>query len=213
MNTMKLSQLAVATGLALAALSAQADPTNLVTNGSFENIVGATPGQNPGTWTIYNSISGWTGSPNIEVRDGVAGTTPFGSNFVELDTNANSSMFQDIYGTGTVNLSFWYSARPNTGKTNDLRVQFGSFTDDVLVGVVNTTGNHQWQQYTLNNFQLNTSGTTRLTFIATGTSDSYGGSLDNVVVTAVPEVETYAMMLAGLGLMGTIVRRRKSKAA
>jgi hypothetical protein len=32
-------------------------------------------------------------------------------------------------------------------------------------------------------------------------------------VTAVPEVETYAMMLAGLGLMGTIARRRnKSKA-
>ena len=33
-------------------------------------------------------------------------------------------------------------------------------------------------------------------------------------VTAVPEPETYAMLLAGLGLMGTIVRRRnKSKAA
>jgi hypothetical protein len=33
-------------------------------------------------------------------------------------------------------------------------------------------------------------------------------------VTAVPEVETYAMMLAGLGLMGTIARRRnKAKAA
>ena len=36
---------------------------------------------------------------------------------------------------------------------------------------------------------------------------------DNFAVTAVPEVETYAMMLAGLGLMGTIARRRnKSKA-
>lgn len=30
-------------------------------------------------------------------------------------------------------------------------------------------------------------------------------------VSAVPETETYAMMLAGLGLMGTIARRRKSK--
>lgn len=30
-------------------------------------------------------------------------------------------------------------------------------------------------------------------------------------VTAVPETETYAMMLAGLGLMGTVVRRRKAK--
>ena len=34
-----------------------------------------------------------------------------------------------------------------------------------------------------------------------------------VSVTAVPEVETYAMMLAGLGLMGTIARRRKNKTA
>jgi hypothetical protein len=30
-------------------------------------------------------------------------------------------------------------------------------------------------------------------------------------VTAVPEPETYAMMLAGLGLMGAVARRRKSK--
>jgi hypothetical protein len=31
-------------------------------------------------------------------------------------------------------------------------------------------------------------------------------------VTAVPEVETYAMLLAGLGLMGTIIRRRQHQA-
>ncbi len=33
------------------------------------------------------------------------------------------------------------------------------------------------------------------------------------MVTAVPEPQTYALMLAGLGLIGTIARRRKSKAA
>jgi PEP-CTERM motif len=40
--------------------------------------------------------------------------------------------------------------------------------------------------------------------------------LDNVTVgnvTAVPEPETYALMLAGLGIIGTIVRRRKEKQA
>ena len=52
-----------------------------------------------------------------------------------------------------------------------------------------------------------------------GVCGSAGGYCNNqsdftlVSVTAVPEVETYAMMLAGLGLMGTIARRRnKSKA-
>ena len=39
---------------------------------------------------------------------------------------------------------------------------------------------------------------------------SYGG---NVAVQAVPEPETYAMLLAGLGLMGGIARRRANKAA
>jgi hypothetical protein len=33
------------------------------------------------------------------------------------------------------------------------------------------------------------------------------------MVSSVPEPETYAMMLAGLGLMGTIARRRKIKTA
>jgi hypothetical protein len=40
-----------------------------------------------------------------------------------------------------------------------------------------------------------------------------GDLLSQNIVTAVPEPETYAMMLAGLGLMGAIVRRRKNKVA
>ncbi|MBK9444344.1 MAG: PEP-CTERM sorting domain-containing protein [Comamonadaceae bacterium] len=42
------------------------------------------------------------------------------------------------------------------------------------------------------------------------------GLLDRVSVSAVssvPEPETYAMMLAGLGLIGTIARRRRAKQA
>lgn len=37
------------------------------------------------------------------------------------------------------------------------------------------------------------------------------GSITVPVLTAVPEPETYAMMLAGLGVMGAIARRRKAK--
>jgi hypothetical protein len=53
-------------------------------------------------------------------------------------------------------------------------------------------------------------------FAASGKSDSYGGSLDDVSLTRVapvPEPEFYAMLLAGLGLMAKIARRRKSKHA
>jgi hypothetical protein len=46
----------------------------------------------------------------------------------------------------------------------------------------------------------------------TGTKGgSFGGQLD-VTVTAVPEPETYAMLFAGLGLMGFMVRRNKKQA-
>jgi hypothetical protein len=40
-------------------------------------------------------------------------------------------------------------------------------------------------------------------------NEEYGIRLSGVTVSPVPEPETYAMLLAGLGLMGTMVRRRK----
>jgi PEP-CTERM motif len=216
---MKLHTLSAAVALIAAATTGHA-ATNLVQNGSFEYISSATtPGQGSGSWSVYSSIIGWTGMPNVEVRDNVSGKAQDGSNFVELDTHylptgqSNSGIFQDILGTGYVNLSFWYSARPNTGATNDLGFSFGGFSDNTILKTVsNSTGSHIWQQYTLNNFKLDSDGVTRLSFYALGRADTYGGSLDNVVVTSVPEPETYAMLLAGLGLMGAVARRRKQAA-
>jgi hypothetical protein len=44
-----------------------------------------------------------------------------------------------------------------------------------------------------------------------GLLDGIGDNAAGFAVAAVPEPETYAMMLAGLGLMATIARRRKAK--
>ncbi|MES2951810.1 MAG: FxDxF family PEP-CTERM protein [Pseudomonadota bacterium] len=44
-------------------------------------------------------------------------------------------------------------------------------------------------------------------------SASTSGTFQAVMVTAVPEPETYAMLLAGLGLVGSVARRRKQKNA
>ncbi|WP_296509198.1 FxDxF family PEP-CTERM protein [Rhodoferax sp.] len=58
-------------------------------------------------------------------------------------------------------------------------------------------------------------GTGPWTLVATGTkttasAGNFSGSLN---VTPVPEPETYAMLLAGLGVMGAIARRRNKTAA
>ena len=52
-------------------------------------------------------------------------------------------------------------------------------------------------------------GTYRLA--ASGSVDGFGAAFGGYTVTAVPEPETFAMLLAGLGLMGTIARRRKNQ--
>lgn len=177
---------------------------DLVTNGSFE-----VDSQASGTWNIYNSLTGWTGSPNIELRNNVAGTAYEGGNFIELDTYSNSSLSQLLIGTPSLyQLSFWYSARPGTGATNDLTFTVdGSAPVTVLNGVSNAGSDHNWLNYsTIVNFD----GNGLLTFNGSGISDSYGGSLDMVSFTSpIPESETYVMLLIGLGLLGFAARRKK----
>ncbi len=177
---------------------------DLVTNGSFE-----ADSQTSNTWNIYNSLTGWTGSPNIELRNNVAGTAYEGGNFVELDTYSNSSMSQFLIGaSGQYQFSFWYSARPGTGATNDLSFTFdGSAPVTVLNGVSNARSDHSWLNYST---VINFDGNGLLTFYASGISDSYGGSLDMVSFTSlIPEPETYVMLLTGLGLLGFVAHRRK----
>ncbi|KAF3998656.1 PEP-CTERM sorting domain-containing protein [Glaciimonas immobilis] len=59
---------------------------------------------------------------------------------------------------------------------------------------------------------FNWSTPTKSNFVITSNGSGSGGGLSNYrsFVSAVPEPETYAMLLGGLGLIGVIVRRRKS---
>ena len=177
---------------------------DLVTNGSFE-----IDSQASGTWNIYNSLTGWTGSPNIELRNNVAGTAYEGGNFIEFDTYSNSSLSQLLVGTpGLYQLSFWYSARPGTGATNDLTFTVdGSAPVTVLNGASNAGSDHKWLNYsTIINFD----GNGLLTFNGSGISDSYGGSLDMISFTSpIPESEIYVMLLIGLGLLRFAAHRKK----
>ena len=219
---MKISKVVLTAALAFSAWGAQAAyGPNLVQNGSFEENA-----QAGGTWNIYASLNDWTAlSGGIELRNNVSGTAQDGSNFVELDTTKNSAMGQVVHitGPGAYELSFWYNARTDNGglpsNTDKLGWSLAGFGFGVAGGTVlpnwTTDNTSTWTQFT-RVFDFNHAGDVLLGFAALGKSDSYGGSIDNVslrAVTAVPEPETFAMLLAGLGLMGTIARRRRNKQA
>jgi len=144
------------------------------------------------------------------LRNNVAGAAFDGKNYVELDTTKNSSMSQSFNTTfgQTYQLSFAYSPRENVGSnSNGIEVFWNGGSLGTFSGTGSASGN-TWRVETLD--VLGTGEWTTLRFDAVGTSDSLGGSLDNVSVTAVPEPQTYALMLAGLGVMGFVARRRKN---
>ena len=188
-------------------LFAFAVPGNLVTNGSFEsNVLGT------GSWDTFtgSQVEGWNAHNQIEIRNGVAGTAEDGSNFVELDASHNSSMTQKLntqVGASYL-LSFYYSNRPgDKARTDGLEFKIGDKAVILPALKTNKTGDNVWTLFTTT--FIATSELTKLTFMATGKSDSFGSSLDKVSVTAVPEPEIYAMFLAGLGALGFIAYKKK----
>lgn len=216
---MNIKSLIAVSAIALASVGAQAavPPVNLIQNGSFEeNLI------NSGSWDIlYNGqLFDWaTGKYGVELRNNVAGVAQDGLNFVELDTTKNSWMSQtvNISTAGSYLLSFWYNSRPDNGSrpanTDKLSWSFAGQDGEVMKNYT-TDNSLTWSQFT-RTFTFDAPTTLTLRFSAKGVSDSYGGSLDNVSltnVTPVPEPESYAMFLAGLGLMVAIARRRSKGA-
>lgn len=193
----------IAASLFAAPLFALAAPVNLLNNGSFESTAVAS-----GTWNIFNAIPGWNVGPNgVEIRNNVAGSAFAGNNFVELDTTANSWISQTLNTVmgATYSLSFSYANRPDNqgAASNGILWSIGGQNGTVGANTVTT-----WNTFTTT--FVGTGAPMTLRFDAAGRSDGYGTSLDNVAVSAVPEPESIALLLAGLGVMGVVLRRRKA---
>lgn len=204
-------------GFALALLPAFAN-ANLLVNGDFESTAISS-----GSWTILNSnaLTGWSAGQNgVELRNNVAGAAYSGSQYLELDTTANSSIMQTVQTTIGQNylLSFAYAPREGvSAASNAINV----FWNDSLLASITGDGTHNagniWQMYSFNVLAVAPMST--ISFAADGISESYGGSLDATSLDAaspaaslpapstVPEPGMLALL--GLGFAGLGLSRRK----
>ncbi|MFZ4876441.1 FxDxF family PEP-CTERM protein [Janthinobacterium sp. Mn2066] len=67
-----------------------------------------------------------------------------------------------------------------------------------------------WQTYSQSLSALGSSTVLRFESVGPVSAPTYGSYLDQVsLVSAVPEPQTYAMLLLGLGLMGFVARRTR----
>lgn len=202
----------------LAAAGTTHAATNLVVNGSFEADSISTP------FAQLSTITGWTSpgtsNPVFEIQKGAtqggaSGFNPVaadGTQYLELNSNRLTSVAQTVSTTagGTYVLSFSYSGRPDTpGGVNSLmNVYWGNtlLTPSPLSG--NTNG--VWQTYTQNLSALSSSTVLRFESVGPVSAPTYGSYLDKVsLVSAVPEPQTYAMLLLGVGLLGFMARRKR----
>ncbi|MGB7260634.1 MAG: hypothetical protein WBC68_01085 [Albidovulum sp.] len=216
-----LAAAVVAGGLAT---SAQA---SIVQNGSFETgVTGNIAGLNNGamfsdlnttgpSWDRWRHIDGWSTvvGAGIEIQSNRTLSTidaHSGNHYVELDSNNNSHMAQDVFlSVGSYVLSFWYSPRTNDPATNGIEYALGMLAGGKVkngVPVGATVGN--WVEIT-NTFMVHQAGTYNLKFAAVGTNDTLGGLLDDIAIAPVPLPAAGFGLMAALGGLAALRRRRR----
>ena len=152
----------------------------------------------------------------------VAGADP--DNFLLLNAG-DSFTFQFTLAAPVSNIDIGFAYSNTNGNPNNPPVgtATNSWTMDSLSGpLLNTVVANSGNPSSSNNahdfamsFNGLSAGSYNFTWARSGTANSGSLRIDDfsATVTAVPEPETYAMMLAGLGAIGFMSRRRKARQA
>ena len=173
--------------------------TNLLSDGDFESFAGQVAN---GGYTVVNAgdaLGAWTvGATSVDLIRNNYGSI----NNVSVDmsgTPGPGSLSQNFSAQqgATYQLSWDYF---KNGSGTDLTVSFGGQSYVYAPAAAATSASLLWTALS--------TGTQTVTFA--GGNGFSGPTLDNVTLTAaVPEPQTYALLLAGLGAIGFVAKRRK----
>ena len=192
--------LSVALILGVAAVSS----ANIVKNGSFE-----AKSYGSGYSIVANDgvTGGWYAETDfLEIGAasvyGVTGQD--GKQVLELDAKKNAKVSQNLTTTKS-KYSVTFSAALRKGKPSSTQGGDLYWNNVKIASFLPTSSNMQSYKFTVVG-----TGSDKLSFVGTGTSDSYGSLIDNVSVQAVPEPTSMAAMAVG-GV--ALLRRRRNKLA
>ena len=132
----------------------------------------------------------------------------------------NSGSFTDVYNfslaTGSqsiVGMTTWFDTTQLTAPNVNLSMTLSANGAPVSQATASSSIDFNNNLVSYGHKFSGLTSNTNYTLTVTGTGAEYLGqtySFQMAAVAAVPEPETYAMLLAGLGLVGSIVRRRKT---
>jgi choice-of-anchor C domain-containing protein len=213
---MRLVGPAAAAALAFLGVASPASAlVNLISNGSFE--LGTNDAGFGGFSTIPGSasINNWSVGGSVDWINGYWSAQD-GTHSVDLNGTSIGSLQQTIATVAgqTYKLSFYISGNPDNGLgAPTLTASAGdqSFGLGYTLFPSNTHTQMGWD-FRSYNF-VATGATTVIGFNSTTENCCWGPALDNVTVSAVPELSTWTMMLFGFGGIGFWAYRRTNRTA
>lgn len=209
-----MTKIAVAAALAVASSAAMAVPVT-TTSAAFNMFAAKGLDQNPGN----QSMSGPVGSDStvtgfIDTAAGTWGVSSTATFFGFEWTASNGTLVQSagdyVLNTATGAVT---NAAPDTVGTSDGMMHF-SVGAGQIAGVIDFAWSSTTGIKVVDVWNVTTDGvsdfynTAAVPGMENGPFPQYNAQF-NLVTAAVPEASTYGMMLAGLGLVGFAVRRRK----